>query len=590
MALDTFRRLKDYYWPYKRYFFSSIFFLLFVTGITVAYPIALQLTIDKAVLGGKYEWIPYLAIGFVLIMAVKGAASYFQQYHGDLFGVSTMYELRRALYEKLQYLPFRYYDNAHTGDLMSRLTADVMGFGNFLSFGFAHFFRFVLIVSFSLAVMFYYSVPLAVITLLMTPFLATVVYKFDKKVHPSFRKIRRSMASLNTRVQENVSGMNTVKALSQEDFEIGRFDGENSNYKARYLDTSAIWARYFPVMEFIGNLTVVILLGYGGYLVITNRMNPGELVAFFSLVWYIMGPLMDLGFIINAFSQAKASGERLLEILDEPEDIHTLKHAKDAGRLAGHVEFCNVSLYYPSEPTPALKNIQFEARPGQVIGLMGATGAGKSSITRLIGRFYEASEGEVRIDGKNVRDYTLASLRKNIGFVLQETFLFSSTIADNIAYGRPEATMEEIIDAAKRAQAHDFITQLPDGYDTILGERGMGLSGGQKQRIAIARALLVDPAILILDDATSAVDMQTEQKIQRAFGELMRGRTTFIIAHRISSVQHADEILVLEKGEIKERGKHEELLQQNGLYRRIYDIQYRDREHVLAESRVGLRP
>lgn len=586
--MDTFKRLKQYFWPYKRFFFRSIFFLLFVTGITVAYPIVLQLTIDKAVLGGRYDLVPYFAIGFVLIMTVKGAASYFQQYSGDLFGVSTMYELRRALYKKLQYLPFRYYDNAHTGDLMSRLTADVMGFGNFLSFGFAHFFRFVLIVTFSLAVMFYYSVPLAILTLLMTPFLAVAVYKFDKKVHPAFRKIRISMGNLNTRVQENVSGMSTVKALSRENFEMGRFGTHNTDYKENYLDTSSIWSRYFPVMEFIGNITVVILLGYGGHLVISGEMNPGELVAFFSLVWYIMGPLMDLGFIINAFSQSKASGERLLEILDEPEDIKNLEHATPKDRLEGHVQFDNVSLRYPSENAYALKSIHFDARPGQVIGLMGATGAGKSSITQLIARFYESTEGQVLIDGRDIKDYTLESLRANVGFVLQESFLFSSTIFDNIAYGNPGATMEQVVDAAKRAQAHDFITEMPEGYDTILGERGMGLSGGQKQRIAIARALLINPSILILDDATSAVDMQTEFKIQSAFSELMRGRTTFIIAHRISSVQHADEILVLDEGTIAERGTHHELLEhQDGLYRRIYDIQYQDRHQFVRENQIS---
>jgi len=289
--------------------------------------------------------------------------------------------------------------------------------------------------------------------------------------------------------------------------------------------------------------------------------------------------------MVNQFSQAKASGERLLQILDEPIEIASPENPIETDRLLGSVEFRHVYLKYPNEESYALKDITFSARPGQVIGLMGATGSGKSSITRLIARFYDATSGEILLDGESVKNYSLKTLRKNIGFVLQETFLFSSTIRDNIAYGNPDATDEEIIDAAKRAQAHDFISELPKGYDTILGERGLGLSGGQKQRIAIARALLINPSILILDDATSAVDMQTEAKIQMAFRELMRGRTTFIIAHRISSVRHADEILVLKDGQIAERGVHEDLIQNpNGLYRRIYDIQYKDHEQLKTQQ------
>ena len=579
--MDTFRKLKSYYLPYKKYFYLSTVFLIFVTAITLIYPVILQITIDEVVRKGKYQYIPYLSIGFVLIMAVKGIMTYIQQYCGDLFGISAVYRLRNALYKKLQYLPFRFYDNAKTGDLMSRLTADVEGIRFFLSYGIAELIRFLLLVGTSIAIMLYYSVPLTAVTVLSLPFLLVAVRKFDRAVHPAFRAVRKSFGRLNTKVQENISGIHTVKALSKEDFEIERFDEFNTDFREKNIFNANIWAKYFPLMEFIGNLSVVLLLSYGGLMVINGRLQPGELVAFYSLVGFLIFPIMNLGFIINMFSQAKASGERLLEILEEPEDIREKPDAVRNVRFRGEVEFRGVTMKYTGDNQEAVEDISFHVRPGQIIGLIGPTGSGKTTITQLLARFYEPQKGEVLIDGRNIKDYSLYTLRSQIGYVPQESFLFSSTIKSNIAYGRPDATMEEIIEAAKRAQAHDFIMELPDGYDTVLGERGLGLSGGQKQRIAIARAICMNPSILILDDATSAVDMETEFAIQKALREVMKGRTTFIIAHRISSLKHADEILVLENGRIVERGTHEFLLQNGGLYRRIYDIQYRDQAAVL---------
>jgi ATP-binding cassette, subfamily B, multidrug efflux pump len=574
--METFKKLKPYYWPYVKYFIWSIVFLLLVTAITTVYPVILQLTIDEVVLGKKYNWVPYLAIGFIILMAFKGVATYINQYYGDLFGIKTVYKLRNSLYEKLQFLPFRYYDNAKTGDLMSRLTADVEGFRFFLSFGISELIRLVLLIGISFAVMFYYSVSLTLVTMVTLPFLAIVVYKFDRAVHPAFRGIRKSFGKLNTKVQENISGINTVKSLSREEFEIGKFNDSNGDYKENYLTTSKIWAKFFPLMEFLGNLSVVFLLSYGGYLVIEGKLQTGELVAFYSLVWYIIWPIVNLGFVINMFSQAKASGERLLEVLEEEREIVEVDQSIEIEKLRGEVEFQNVTLRYDNESKDALYDISFKAHPGKVIGLIGSTGSGKTSMTQLMTRFYEPVNGEVFIDGLKINEYSLQSLRRNIGFVLQESFLFSSSIKANISYGNPDATMEQIVDAAKRAQAHDFIMELPEGYDTILGERGMGLSGGQKQRIAIARAICVDPSILVLDDATSAVDMETEFKIQKALVEVMKNRTTFIIAHRISSLKHADEILVLEEGRIVERGVHSTLVNNQGLYQRIYEIQYKD--------------
>lgn len=585
-SMETFKKLKRFYWPYRKYFYISVIFMLLLTFITVIYPIILQLTIDEVIINQQFNWIPYLSIGFILIMVVKGVATFIHQYTGDLFGIKSVYKLRNSLYEKLQFLPFRYYDNAKTGDLMSRLTADVEGFRFFLSFGIAEFIRFLLLITISVSVMFYYSVSLTIVTMLAMPFLAVAVYQFEKRVHPAFRGIRKSFGKLNTNVQENISGINTVKSLSREEFEISKFNRSNGDYRKNYIFTSNIWAKYFPLMEFIGNLSVVFLLLYGGYLVINDEIRPGELVAFYSLVGYIIFPIMNLGFVINMFSQSKASGERLLEILEEPNEIVEKEYPIYRDRLQGYVEFKNVTLKYPTDEKAALQDISFEAQPGKVIGLIGSTGSGKTSITQLITRFYEPIEGEILIDGIPIKEYSLTSLRRNIGFVLQESFLFSSTIKANISYGRPDATMDEIIQAAKLAQAHDFIMELPDGYDTLLGERGMGLSGGQKQRIAIARAICLNPSILILDDATSAVDMETEFQIQKALKEVMKGRTTFIIAHRISSLKHADEIIVLEEGKIVERGVHEQLIHNNGPYQRIYDIQYKDQK-ILLQSQTG---
>lgn len=579
--METFKKLKQFYWPYRKNFYISLIFLLLVTVITVIYPVILQVTIDEVMKKQQFQYVPYIALGFIGIMALKGLFTYFNQYLGDVFGIRSVYRLRNELYEKLQFLPFRYYDNAKTGDLMSRLTADVEGFRFFLSYGFSELIRFALLVTISLSLMFYYSVALTFVTLLAMPFLAFVTYRFDKRVHPAFRGIRKSFGKLNTNVQENISGINTVKSLSREGYQIDKFNNSNVDYKDKFISTANVWAKYFPMMEFIGNACVVGLLGFGGYLVIDGQLSEGALVAFFSLVWYIVWPIANLGFVINQFSQAKASGERLLEILEAEEDIHDVPGAKDVPNLNGHVTFENVTFSYPNEEKAALQNVSFDAPPGKQIGLIGATGSGKTSITQLITRFYEPEEGRILIDGEEVNNYTLHSLRNQIGFVLQESFLFSSSIKSNIAYGRPNASMDEIVRAAKMAQAHEFIMELPNGYDTMLGERGMGLSGGQKQRIAIARALILDPTILVLDDATSAVDMQTEFNIQKELKEALAGRTTFIIAHRISSLRHADEILVLDEGKVVERGTHEELIQMNGPYRRIYDIQYKDQKTVL---------
>jgi len=336
-------------------------------------------------------------------------------------------------------------------------------------------------------------------------------------------------------------------------------------------------SKFFPVMELLASISVAVLLAVGGTLVIKGQLSLGDLVAFFSLIWFIIGPMWGLGFHINNYTQSKASGERVLEILNHKIDVKDIENATDlsAVDVKGEVTFENVTFAYGNK-LPAVKDISFEASPGKVIGFLGGTGSGKSTIIQLLMRAYDVSEGSIKLDGQDIRTVSVQSLRRQISTVFQETFLFSSSIRNNICYGMNEVSMEEVIRVSQLAKAHEFIMELPDGYDTVVGERGMGLSGGQKQRIAIARALLKNPKILILDDATSAVDMETEQEIQAGFQEVMRGRTTFIIAHRISSLRHADEILVLDEGRVAQRGTHDELTQIPGPYQDVYRIQYAD--------------
>jgi ATP-binding cassette subfamily B protein len=393
--------------------------------------------------------------------------------------------------------------------------------------------------------------------------------------------MRQAMSQLTTAVQENITGVRTVKSFARESYEVDKFSTKNELYKANQIRTAMLWGSYFPVMEILACMSIVILLGYGGTLVMNGKLTLGELVAFFSMIWYIVGPMWGIGYHINNYTQSKASGERILELLDQPIDVQDAEDAikLERSQVKGHVRFENVSFGYLHEQH-SVHHIDLDAPPGKIIGLLGGTGSGKSTVISLIMRAYDVQEGKVTLDGVDIRDISVESLRREIATVFQETFLFSATIRNNISYGLRDVSDEQIERAAKLAKAHDFITELPEGYNTVVGERGMGLSGGQKQRIAIARALLINPKILILDDATSAVDMETEHEIQSGFREVMKGRTTFIIAHRISSLRHAHEILVLDQGNIVQRGKHEELIQQAGPYRDVYDIQYADRDEL----------
>lgn len=575
--MDVLRQLKPYYWKYRHLLFVSIVCLICSTALGLVYPHLLRYLIDEVIMKEQYQQVPYLALSVVAVVAVKASFSFTHGFTGGRLGNHVARSLRNALYEKLQYLSFQFYDRAKTGDLMSRLTADLEGIRQFIGFGFAQLMNVFLMFAFGSAMMLSMNWKLTLITFVTMPFLVVTALRLEKRIHPEFRSVRQANSDLTTAVQENINGMRTVKSFAREPFEIEKFSLRNEAYKGSNINLSHTWARFFPLMELLSSVCVAVLLTAGGLFVINGSMSLGELVAFFSFIWYIIAPMRDIGFHINNYTQSKASGERVLEILNQYVHVKDKEQAAvlHPGEVKGAVRFEHVTFAYPDKP-PALTDFHLDAPAGSVIGLLGGTGSGKSTVIQLLLRAYNIREGRILLDGQDIRDIQLESLRRQIALVFQETFLFSSSIRNNIAYGRDQVTEEEIIRAAKLAKAHDFISELPLGYDTVVGERGMGLSGGQKQRIAIARALVKDPKILILDDATSAVDMETEHEIQAGFRELMKGRTTFIIAHRISSLKSADEIVVLDEGRIVQRGSHEQLLRQPGPYFETYKIQYAD--------------
>lgn len=583
--MNVFKQLRSFYWPgmLKYLLFASIACLAISTALGLVYPYMLKYLVDEVVLKGDYGQVPFVAFIVLGVVVVKGAFQFLTGYTGGRLGNRVAYNLRKALYEKLQQLSFQYYDKARTGDLMSRLTGDLDAIRQFIGFGFAQFLNVFLMVGFGAVMMSTMNWKLMLITLVTMPFLVFAALRFESRIHPAFREIRKSMADMTTAVQENITGVRTVKSFAREPHEVEKFSVRNEQFRENVTGTSLIWAKYFPVMEVLANLCIVILLAVGGTFVMRGEMTTGELLAFFNLIWYIIGPMWGLGFHINNYTQSKAAGERVLEILNQYVHVKNVPAAQalDPDEAAGHVQFDRVTFAYP-ENGPALHDFTVDARPGSVIGLLGPTGSGKSTVIQLLMRAYNVKEGTIRFDGRDIRDIDVESLRQQIAIVFQETFLFSSSIRNNIAYGQRDVPMERIVEAAKLAQAHDFIMELPLGYDTIVGERGLGLSGGQKQRIAIARAILENPKVLVLDDATSAVDMETEHSIQQGLRNVMKGRTTFIIAHRISSLKHADEIIVLDQGRTVQRGTHDELLRQPGRYQETYDIQYADHPDVAA--------
>ncbi|MBD7968111.1 ABC transporter ATP-binding protein [Paenibacillus gallinarum] len=583
--MDVLRQLQSFFWSKRNLLFLSILCLALATALGLIYPNLLRVLIDDMITPRNFEGVPMLALTVLGVVILKSSLQFLHGFFGARLGNYLAYRLRNACYEKLQFLSFRYYDTAKTGDLMSRLTGDLEAIRNFIGFGFAQILNMVLMVLFGSIMMFSINWQLTLFTMIFMPILVMVALKFETQIHPAFQEMRLAMSSLTTAVQENVTGVRTVKSFAREPHEVDKFSIRNERYKSNQIFASSLWAKFFPIMELLASMSVILLLVVGGRLVIQKELSLGELVAFFSLIWYIIGPMWNIGFHINNYTQSKASGERVLELLNQPIDVQDTEDSIILApeQVKGHVSFEHVTFAYGNK-IAAVTDINLDAPPGTVIGFLGGTGSGKSTIIQLLMRAYNINSGSIKIDGMEINDINIRALRSQIAAVFQETFLFSSSIRNNISYGLKDVSMEEIIRASKLAKAHDFIMEMPLGYDTIVGERGMGLSGGQKQRIAIARALLKNPKILILDDATSAVDMETEHEIQSGFQEVMRGRTTFIIAHRISSLRHADEILVLNEGHVVQRGTHDELIKVPGQYQDVYHIQYAD--HIAREQRA----
>ena len=584
ICLDILKRIFALLGKHKKRTAVAVALLIIVVLTRLVSPYLTKILVDDVIKDKQIDKLGKILILLVVLTIVRSILIYIRSYMFEDISQNLVFDLRHNMYTHLQELPYEFYDNHRIGDIMSRMTGDLEAIRNFFAGGAITIIENSIHFIGALIILFNLNAKLTSMVMFISPILAFVAWHFDKLIRPAFSEIREQDAILNTRAQENISGVRVVKAFAREDYESKRFATENWKYVQKNMRASYIWSTYFPFMDFLSNLSPIILLGFGGYMVIKGTISLGTLVAFTGYMWMITNPMRMLGWLINMTEQAISSGEKIFYYLDIGSSIKEKENALFPENFRGHICFEDVSFRY--RQNYVLKNINLDIPPGNTIAIMGATGSGKTSIVNLLGRFYDCSRGRITIDGIDIKDYKLKELRRQIGYVMQETFLFSETIKANIAFGRMDASMEEIIKAAKIAQAHDFIMEMPYGYDTIIGERGMGLSGGQKQRIAIARAILIDPKILILDDSTSSVDMETEYKIQKALKDVTRNRTTFIIAHRISSVKDADEIIILDNGEIKERGTHETLLTKKGLYYDMFRKQYKDFDEINIGGQV----
>lgn len=564
-------------WQYVRKYrllMIGVFILIFIaSGISIIYPLLGGKVIDDVVYQNKTNLLIPLLLIMIISTIIRTICRYTYQIMCERIGQNSLFRIREDLYKKLQSLDFDFFNNTRVGDIMARMTGDTDAIRHFVSWVSYNILENVFLFSFAIIIMATIDWKLTLALVILTPLIAILTMKMSSKAQPVFYEIRESFSRLNSMVEENISGNRVVKAFAREDFEMEKFHEHNEDFKKRNLDSADVSRTYLPVLDSLAGMLVVITLIFGGYLVIKGQMTLGDLVAFNGFLWMLNGPMRMSGWLINDVQRFIASSFKIQDMMatDAKIPIHA---EKPAPSLQGHVEFKNVSFHFEDDPnTDVLKNISLKASPGQTIAILGETGAGKSTLVNLICRFYDPTSGEILIDGVDARKWHVRELRNHIATVMQDIFLFSDTIEGNIAFGAPDATMEDVRRMARIADADHFIETMPESYDTIVGERGVGLSGGQKQRISLARALLKNPSILILDDTTSAVDMETEVKIQGELKKITENTTTFIIAHRISSVKEADEILILNHGEIIERGTHTSLLAEKGYYFDIYNKQ-----------------
>ncbi len=539
-----------------------------IVACAIVNPYISGMIVDDVIQGGAYELLPKL-IGIMLaVTAVRAILRYATQMMFETCSQGVLYRMRDAVYRKLLQEDFAFYNRNRTGDLMSRQTGDMDAIRHFVAFVIYTVYENVLMFVFALVMIFMVNVKLALCMMAVLPFCLFTTYLQSKYVKPKFHECRQSFSSLNAFVQENISGNRVVKAFAKEEYEKEKFEKENDKYREAELGAASIWCRFVPIFELLSNLLMVVLILYGGYQVICGEMTLGNLVTVNGYLWMLSNPLRFAGWWVNDVQRFITSVEKIYDTYSKEPDVKKPKEGIKRKEMQGSIEFRNVS--YEVEGEDIIHNISFSVEKGQTVGILGSTGAGKSTIMNLLCRFYDVTEGEVLVDGINVKNWDLHDLRDNIGMAMQDVFLFSDTIEGNIAYGKPDCTFEEVKEAAVMSDANLFIKAMPDGYDTVVGERGVGLSGGQKQRISLARALLKKPSILILDDTTSAVDMETESYIQEQLKKLGRKHTVFVIAYRISSIKDADVIFVMDEGRIVERGDHESLLKQNGYYATVY--------------------
>lgn len=539
--------------------------------------------IDRVIMNGELAYMRTALLALAVITFGRAVLGYAKEYMFDISSSKVIVDLRKKLFDHIQRLSFTFFDKNNTGELMSRIKEDTDNIMHAICYGIMLTLEQIIYFVVAAVILFIINWKLALISLLTMPLIEYVVIKLERQVGMQYEKISDQRAVLNTTAQENIAGVRVVKAFGREKHEILKFLRQNEeNYKINY-DLVKSFAKYNPMVEFLSNLVLVFVITAGGYLVIGEEMSLGTLVAFSNYIWMLIWPLRMMGWLSSVVAQCVASVKKIDKLFEEEPDIKNCPEPKMPEKICGHVEFRDVCFDY--DGVSVLKDINIDAKPGATIAIMGMTGAGKSTLINLIGRYYDCTSGSVFFDGIGVKEMDLAELRRNVSVVMQDTFLFSDTIEANIKFGAGEVSDEVFMAACRDAMVEEFVSQMPEGYRTVIGERGIGLSGGQKQRISIARALVRDAKVLIMDDSTSALDMETEHAIQRAM-DRRKGFTCFIIAHRVSAVKNADEILYFEDGRIVERGTHEELLRLRGRYYETYREQYRDYVEALEKEVV----